>query len=83
MPEDNENVSTMCCGKINQYTIAKIAQLLVMSEGKIKTFSDIEWHDLSVTVFIKRMIKGYTSIRRKTNPKQVWDTRINGVCTGK
>lgn len=58
MPEDNENVSTMCWGKVNQYIITKT--VIIYCEGKVKTFSGIQWHGLPTADLIKRKIKGYT-----------------------
>lgn len=72
MPEDNENVSTMCWGKVNQYIITKTVHLLVTSEGKVKTFSGIQWHGLPTADFIKRKIKGYTLKKKKNKAKCIF-----------
>lgn len=71
----------MCCGKINQHITAKIAQLLVMSEGKVKTFSDIQWRDFSVTALLKERLRDILQQEEKWTQSKMWDTRINGVHT--
>lgn len=70
MPEDTEDIYSMCWGKIRQYLIAITGQLLVMNAGKVKHFqvhNDITYHSWTS---LEGLLKNILQQGEKWAPKQ-------------